>query len=570
MPVHAPYRKVFLSLLHRFLVYTGPVTMLCIVTPQSGQAIIHYVRTNGAPTGDGLSWATASNNLQFMINISGSGDQVWVASGTYYPAYFPPGITAADATDPRNKTFYLKENVTLYGGFAGTETSLNQRNIQLYPTILSGNIGNLNSTNDNAYHVVLMTNFYYDENVGTFTLDGFTVLDGNANGNSSIQLTNGSYTKLLEKEYGGGIYANLSIYFNLNTYSYVHSGIARLENNIIKNNRANFGAGVTIRKGEGNMNFNTVKDNYADNDFGGAYMDGGYNILRHNQFIGNNAFKIGGGMGSIVSGEQTFQSWGLSLESNVFKDNHAKKGGGLYLHDYGDFETSGPISFLTNNVFYANTADTAGAIYAAKFASIYYCTITLNRANYAAGILKETANGSNGQSYLSNTILYRNTLPDLVTPSDLIVIGQLTTSNLLMSDPLFGNINDPAGSDGQYGTFDDGLVPQTGSAAINNGNSNLIMDITGRARNQPDIGAYEFACLYSITHQISDLIYPTLYPYFSYNEIHSSATIVSQQPCILCLTTVYEAGQYVQLDPGFTVQNNTDFLIIIDPDGCPY
>ena len=44
-----------------------------------------YVKQNG--TGDGSTWANASNNLQAMINASASGDQIFIAAWIYKPIY---------------------------------------------------------------------------------------------------------------------------------------------------------------------------------------------------------------------------------------------------------------------------------------------------------------------------------------------------------------------------------------------------------------------------------------------------------------------------------------------------
>jgi len=99
----------------------------------SMMANIRYVTPTGAGTKDGTSWANASDSLQVMIENSLVGDQVWVAAGTYHPtAYTEPD------QDSLLRSFVLKDGVEVYGGFAGTETSLGQRNVTANPTILSG------------------------------------------------------------------------------------------------------------------------------------------------------------------------------------------------------------------------------------------------------------------------------------------------------------------------------------------------------------------------------------------------------------------------------------------------
>jgi hypothetical protein len=80
---------------------------------------VRYVKSNG--TGDGSSWTNASGSVQDMIDASQTGDEVWVAAGTYFPT------CQTDEADVRSKTFLLKNGVHLYGSFAGTETDVDSR-----------------------------------------------------------------------------------------------------------------------------------------------------------------------------------------------------------------------------------------------------------------------------------------------------------------------------------------------------------------------------------------------------------------------------------------------------------
>ena len=93
---------------------------------------------------NGITWADAFPNLQQALAIAKTDDAIWVAKGTYNPT----------ASTNRNISFQLISGTRLYGGFDGSETILQQRDIIANPTVLSGEIGDPNLRSDNSYHVV--------------------------------------------------------------------------------------------------------------------------------------------------------------------------------------------------------------------------------------------------------------------------------------------------------------------------------------------------------------------------------------------------------------------------------
>ncbi|MFD1141152.1 cellulose binding domain-containing protein [Larkinella insperata] len=179
---------------HNFLLWL----VICLLPPflsfTATAQTIRYVKVGG--TGNGSSWETASGNLQAMIEAATGTTQIWVAKGTYTPTAFPRGCTTC-GTDVRNYAFLLKNNVKLYGGFAGTETSLDSRNSEANPTILSGNTGSPDTKEDNSYHVIVSIRS------STAGIDGFTITDGNAVGNGSITVAG----DIINQGMGGGMYA---------------------------------------------------------------------------------------------------------------------------------------------------------------------------------------------------------------------------------------------------------------------------------------------------------------------------------------------------------------------------
>ncbi len=96
----------------------------------------------------------------------------------------------------RQMSFDIPPGVAVYGGFAGTEASLAQRDPAANPTILSGDIDGDDTDTDgnsideaatdiqgaNSYHVVTMDGTGGTPITATSVLDGFSITGGHANG----------------------------------------------------------------------------------------------------------------------------------------------------------------------------------------------------------------------------------------------------------------------------------------------------------------------------------------------------------------------------------------------------
>ena len=102
---------------------------LVIPTVQASRAAggIIYVDADATGANDGTSWADAFTALQPALEAAQTGDQIWVAAGTYTPSL------ESDPDDPRSASFQMKNGVAIYGGFAGGETRLEQRDWENNP-----------------------------------------------------------------------------------------------------------------------------------------------------------------------------------------------------------------------------------------------------------------------------------------------------------------------------------------------------------------------------------------------------------------------------------------------------
>ena len=293
-----------------------------------------YVKWNARGRSDGTSWTNAYRNLQNALEAATAGKTIWVAAGTYKPT----------STLDRRISFRMKNGVSMYGGFSGSETTLGARNIKLNPVILDGNIGNLRDTIDDSYNIV------YVEAVDSFTvLDGFVIQNANADMTTS-QIMLGSA--------GGGIYIDGS----------PGGTNVVIKNCLIRRNKANRGAGVVItglglvrRGGGGNPKFINCRFevNQAKAKGGAVYIDSYYFNFNPSftdcRFDGNLAFDAGGAVSQyVVNGSSS-----PKFKSCHFYFNRANYGVAISIeHMPRDIElTTDPVLYapsLENCVFKNN------------------------------------------------------------------------------------------------------------------------------------------------------------------------------------------------------------------------
>ncbi|TAK35824.1 MAG: right-handed parallel beta-helix repeat-containing protein, partial [Saprospiraceae bacterium] len=259
-----------------------------------------FVNDNAGGANNGTSWTNAFTDLQSALAAAASGDEIWVAAGTYKPT---------SGTD-RTISFAMKAGVAIYGGFAGTETMLGDRNVAANVTTLSGDIGTANDNTDNSYHVVTSSGL-----TSTARLDGFTVTAGNANGSSP----NNS---------GGGMY-NTS------------SSTPVVANCTFSGNSAADGGGGMYNAAASSPAVTncSFSGNSASSIGGGMYNVFSSPAVANCTFSGNSASSIGGGMYNVFSSP--------ALTNCTFSGNSAADAGGMYN------DSSSPA--LTNCSFSGNS-----------------------------------------------------------------------------------------------------------------------------------------------------------------------------------------------------------------------
>ena len=122
-----------------------------------------YVDTSAQSPHTGLDWQQAYIQLRDALATAECNDTIYVATGHYLPT---------DSLD-RKKYFIVKSGVTILGGFpTGGGGDTVARDPVIYPTILSGDIGEPDSSGDNTYRIIVVDSSQHD-----IVLDG-VVLSG--------------------------------------------------------------------------------------------------------------------------------------------------------------------------------------------------------------------------------------------------------------------------------------------------------------------------------------------------------------------------------------------------------
>ena len=412
-----------------------------------------YVAPNG--TGDGSSWASARGDLRTALLTAGAGAEVWVAAGVYHPVSCAP----CDSLD-RTLSFVLPNQVAVYGGFIGNETTRDQRDWQNQATVLSGDLDNDGTRANNAFTVV------YTNNVTeSAILDGFYIRDGAAT--DTLSFIDGRNAS------GGGWYNDGGV---APTFAYPTVRNVVFENNYAVRrggawyNKANFGGNAQPHLENVRFHANRAgqkggawycdgsfdglskpvftdcifTSNQAEADSGGAiYNDGSQGgnasgVFHGGRFEGNVAATEGGAVENVgLSGVASPDFYGTTFVGNFamqggaiynngfingisnptfdsvrFEANHALLDGGAVFN--AGFQGQASPHF-TACLFLENTSGGAGAgvfsngIEGVSNPVLNHCWFEGNvTQTYGAGMYN---NGKNGECspVLNNCVFYKNT-----------------------------------------------------------------------------------------------------------------------------------------------------------------
>ena len=298
--------------------------------------------TSPTGSGSGSSWADPAD-LQSALAGATNGDELWLLHGTYYPT----SCTICTFAD-REQRFELPSGVRLYGGFAGTETDVQERPEAGPATVLSGDIDQDGTGANNSFTIL------YTQHVITgTTVDGVTFRGGRADVAQAD--ADSPYAS-------GGAWYNQGVLTG-NTSSPTARHCIFEDNQALRfggafYHHASFGGGGNIV-----LEGCTFRDNQCEGDGGAVYLEASFNgtssaAITASTFTDNSA--ILGKAGAIMNqgGENGFAE--VLLTDCVLSGNTAFSNGGA-ICNFGRNGNAGGT--YTGCAFLGNAAVFGAAVY---------------------------------------------------------------------------------------------------------------------------------------------------------------------------------------------------------------
>jgi hypothetical protein len=392
---------------------------------------ILYVDDDAPAGGNGSSWKTAYRFLQDALvaaaDPNGEICEIRIAQGIYLPdrSESVPGGTG-DVT----ASFILVDDLVIRGGYAGLGApDPDQRDIALYQSVLSGDLGNDDPPNFCTVHGCCNSiHIMRAENALGVTFDGLVIMKGNALSpapgggglyaiGGDIQITNCTFT-MNSVEHGDGGGAILSVGTELLI------GACRFERNCVNDQsddsaiRAEAGLIIAVAT--------EFVDNKCDNAVGVIEAEAIFVACTFRDHI----FNCGGSGPSSLSSHNA----SLTVLECLFLDNDGKGGGAM--------GNSGSVVDIAQSTFDNNNGDLAGAIYNnASTVTIRQCDFISNSGADYPDFGGCITNNSSDVTIVDCRFLGNNGYPQAGG-----ALNNMNTNSMVMNCIFSGNYADKGGA----------------------------------------------------------------------------------------------------------------------------
>lgn len=460
-----------------------------------------YVNHSATGNNDGSSWVDAFVDLHDAFEVDIDGQEIWVAGGTYKTSV--SDVTVSYVID--------KSNVQLYGGFAGTETSLSQRVLGVYPTIIEGDL-NGNDNNDLSMNSTRADNtrkmFRIQNIAANVLIDGFTMQ--NVSDPSASSLYDGLGACIYNEAGTTGhvikncrFYRNGSLATGAVIYTYSSGGTSEMtvdscvfEENFGRNgvvSGESFSNRVTILNITNSQFINNITLDAAGAVFVNYFGSNSELNIDVCEFIGNNS-RSGG---AIYGAAGNNASINVAISNSLFDANRtedsniaANSGSSAWIRALGVYSVVNTV--VANNTF-VNNLD-LGTGYG------------LNNFNRATLVLSTNGTGAIHDATAANNIFYDNRTIGGVSARSITgaheTLANVTVLNSIDQDSFSsispGNLFNISNANPMFtDAVNNDFTLLAGSPAIDTGDNMEVLgatDLAGNPRSYNtavDMGAYE-------------------------------------------------------------------------------
>jgi len=291
---------------------------------------IIYVSNLATGANNGTSWVNAYSSLSSALSAAFSNDEIWLKDN-------------GDA-HPYTGTYVVNEsNLKIYGGFAGTETALTQRDVLTHPARFIQNYSGIFqfSASGTTYDGLL---FDLYGSISSYVSSGGAITGG------TVTIRNCIFLNCVAADAGGALVIGSgstveNCYFNSCSISPAWGG----PGGAIYATSASPLVRTTIR--------NCAFFSNSSTTLGGAVYCEDNTLVKNCLFVGNfSSTTSGSGGGLFYSIKVPGAGYGESIVNNTFYANAAAYGGGLFIDGI-----SGNSIDLVNNILWNNNTPPAGS-----------------------------------------------------------------------------------------------------------------------------------------------------------------------------------------------------------------
>ena len=321
----------------------------------------------------GNSWSDAYVSLSdalYHASQCSDIDSIHVAAGTYFP-------DIGGLANPRTASFVIPEGIQILGQFPMDGGTLSQRD-SLHETILSGDIGIIDNSLDNAFHVVYATNI-----TSASSVDGFIITNGYASGGGIDHFGGGWLNDNASPRINQCMFIDNSAFLGGGGLLNITSS-PKITNCTFSYCKASQGGAINNQSASSptftdcHFTSNTASDLISFLGIGGAVVNSGNSapVFKSSRFTSNTA-ELGGAIFMAGSSASINQ---CSFTSNTASSLRANARGGAI----ASFSAS--TSSIDSCFFNGNVADNGGGIFnRSSSATVSNCIFQGNQASKDGG-----------------------------------------------------------------------------------------------------------------------------------------------------------------------------------------